>query len=218
MFGNHDRNIQFLGQNILSIRFHFLSPSLSLSDMFIITYHYYQRWYGRMKSFSSCIWPRIPRPTESRCPKHPVEETVCHLQRNTKVMARHGKPWWMGVPSRTKFGRRWGGLWGGTGTGGCNTEQRLIPCSSSSASSSTSFAAPRSYGLPTALISASLTILLNTMMQVHQRKPATIEKLREIVGTIPEEMVRDAIANLRKRYQACKAAACGHFESFLKQF
>ena len=43
MFGNHDCNVQFLGQNILSIRFHFLSPSLSLSDMFIITYHYYQR-------------------------------------------------------------------------------------------------------------------------------------------------------------------------------
>ena len=43
MFGNHDRNVQFLGQKILSIRFHFLSPSLSLSDMFIITYHYYQR-------------------------------------------------------------------------------------------------------------------------------------------------------------------------------
>jgi hypothetical protein len=61
-----------------------------------------------------------------------------------------------------------------------------------------------------------------TMMQVRRRKPGTIDKLKETVEdvrrTIPEEMVQEAVANIRKRCQACEAASCGYFKAFLKQF
>ena len=60
------------------------------------------------------------------------------------------------------------------------------------------------------------------MIHVRRRKPATIEELKETVedvaATIPEEMIRDAVANVRKRCRACIEADGDHFESFLKQF
>ena len=43
---------------------------------------------------------------------------------------------------------------------------------------------------------------LYTMMQVQLRKPTTIKELKEtlkdVAHTIPEEMVRDTVANIRK--------------------
>ena len=60
------------------------------------------------------------------------------------------------------------------------------------------------------------------MMHVRRRKPTTIDELKETVEdvarTIPEEMIREAVANIRKRCRACEAASGDHFESFLKQF
>lgn len=59
------------------------------------------------------------------------------------------------------------------------------------------------------------------MIQVRRRKPATIDELKEtvedIARTVPEQMIRDAVGNIRKRCDACELAEGGHFESFLKQ-
>ena len=56
--------------------------------------------------------------------------------------------------------------------------------------------------------------------QVKRIKPTTIDELKiaveGVVSTVPEEMVRAAAANLRKRCEACLAASGGHFEYFLK--
>ena len=61
---------------------------------------------------------------------------------------------------------------------------------------------------------------LYATMQVQRRKPTTIKKLKktveDIMRTILEEMVWDAVANIHMRCRACKAASGGHFKSFLK--
>ena len=58
------------------------------------------------------------------------------------------------------------------------------------------------------------------MIHVRQRKPATIDELKETVGdvarTVPEQMIRDAVANIRKRCEACVLADSNHFESFFE--
>ena len=63
---------------------------------------------------------------------------------------------------------------------------------------------------------------LYATMQVQRRKPTTIKKLKktveDIMRTILEEMVWDAVANIHMRCRANKAAPGGHFKSFLKQF
>jgi hypothetical protein len=60
------------------------------------------------------------------------------------------------------------------------------------------------------------------MMHVRRRKPATIEELKAVVEdvarTVPADMIRAAVGNIRKRCQACVEADGRHFESFLKQF
>ena len=59
------------------------------------------------------------------------------------------------------------------------------------------------------------------LIQVRRQKPATIAELRAIVedvaATAPEEMIRDAVENIKKRCEACQMAEGGHFESFLKK-
>ena len=56
--------------------------------------------------------------------------------------------------------------------------------------------------------------------QVRRIKPATIPELQraveDIVGAVPEDFVRAAAANVRKRCEACLTASGGHFEYFLK--
>ena len=60
------------------------------------------------------------------------------------------------------------------------------------------------------------------MMQVRRSKPSTIDKLNAVVEdvarSVPQEMIRDAVANVRKRCQACVDAFGfgGHFVSFLR--
>ena len=58
------------------------------------------------------------------------------------------------------------------------------------------------------------------MQQVRRIKPETIDELKavveDVVSSIPEEMIRKSVANLRKRCEACLAADGGHFEHFLK--
>ena len=55
--------------------------------------------------------------------------------------------------------------------------------------------------------------------QVRRIQPSTIEELmaavEDVAATIPEEMVRAAAANVRKRCEACLEADGGHFEYFL---
>ena len=59
------------------------------------------------------------------------------------------------------------------------------------------------------------------MMHVRRRKPATIEQLKAVVEdvarTVPVDMIRAAVGNVRKRCQACIQADGDHFEAFLKQ-
>ena len=59
------------------------------------------------------------------------------------------------------------------------------------------------------------------MMQEQRVKPASIQELMEVVEdvarTIPEEMVRKSVANIRKRCRAYIVAGGDHFESFLKK-
>ena len=59
------------------------------------------------------------------------------------------------------------------------------------------------------------------MMHVRRVKPQTIDELKEVVEdvarTIPEEMVRKTVANIRKRCRACIMADGDHFEAFLKK-
>ena len=56
--------------------------------------------------------------------------------------------------------------------------------------------------------------------QVNRIKPANVEELmaavEDVATTIPEEMVRAAAANVRKRCEACLMASGGHFEYFLR--
>ena len=58
------------------------------------------------------------------------------------------------------------------------------------------------------------------MAQVRRIKPKTIVELKatveDAVASIPEEMIRAAVANLAKRCEACLLASGGHFEHFLK--
>ena len=55
--------------------------------------------------------------------------------------------------------------------------------------------------------------------QVRRIQPESIAELREAVedvaATIPEEMLRDAAQNVRKRAKACIEASGGHFEHFV---
>ena len=44
------------------------------------------------------------------------------------------------------------------------------------------------------------------------------ETVNGVVHVILEEMIREAVENMRKRCQACEAASGGHLEAFLKQF
>ena len=57
------------------------------------------------------------------------------------------------------------------------------------------------------------------MMQVRRSKPSSIDELKAVVEdmarSVPQEMIRDAVENVRKRCQACVEALEGHFESFL---
>ena len=59
------------------------------------------------------------------------------------------------------------------------------------------------------------------MMHVHRVRPQTINKPKEVVEdmvrTIPEEMIRKTVANIRNRERACIMANGDHFESFLKK-
>ena len=59
------------------------------------------------------------------------------------------------------------------------------------------------------------------MIHVRRRKPTTIEELKAVVEdvarTVPVDMIRAAVANVRKRCQACIQAEGGHFEAILKQ-
>ena len=63
---------------------------------------------------------------------------------------------------------------------------------------------------------------LYATMKVQRWKPTTIEELKEtvkdIMRTIPEEMVWDAVANMHMWCRACETASGGYFKSFLKQF
>ena len=51
-------------------------------------------------------------------------------------------------------------------------------------------------------------------------QPESIAELRraveDVTRTIPEEMLRDAAQNVRKRAKACIEAPGGHFKHFLK--
>ena len=52
--------------------------------------------------------------------------------------------------------------------------------------------------------------------------PTTITELKDTVKdgahAIPEEMVRDTMANIRNRCQARKATSGGYFQLFLRRF
>ena len=56
--------------------------------------------------------------------------------------------------------------------------------------------------------------------QVRRIQPESIAELQraveDVAGTIPEEMLRDAAQNVRKRAKACIEASGGHFKHFLK--
>ena len=51
-------------------------------------------------------------------------------------------------------------------------------------------------------------------------QPESIAELQraveDVAGTIPEEMLRDAAQNVRKRAKTCIEGSGGHFEHFLK--
>ena len=49
--------------------------------------------------------------------------------------------------------------------------------------------------------------------QVKRIQPGAV---KDVAGTIPEEMLRDAAQNVRKRAKACIEASGGHFKHFLK--
>ena len=55
---------------------------------------------------------------------------------------------------------------------------------------------------------------------VRRIKPSSISELKtaveEVIGSVPEDFVRAAAANVRKRCEACLTASGGHFEYFLK--
>ena len=59
------------------------------------------------------------------------------------------------------------------------------------------------------------------MMHEPRVKQASIEELMEVIEdvaqTIPEEMVRKSVANIRKQCRAYIVAGGDHFESFLKK-
>ena len=59
------------------------------------------------------------------------------------------------------------------------------------------------------------------MIHVRRRKPTTIEELKAVVEdvarTVPVDMIRAAVANVRKRCRACIQAEGNHFEAILKQ-
>ena len=57
------------------------------------------------------------------------------------------------------------------------------------------------------------------MILVHLHELATIDELKntviDIEHMVPEQMIRDAMANIHKKCKACKQAEGDHFESFL---
>jgi len=58
------------------------------------------------------------------------------------------------------------------------------------------------------------------MIHVRRAKPESLDELKAVVedvaATATTEMIRNAVANLRRRCRACVMADGGHFESFLK--
>ena len=58
------------------------------------------------------------------------------------------------------------------------------------------------------------------MQQVRRVKPTTIDELKatveEVAASVPVDLIRKAVANVRKRCSACILAGGDHFESFLK--
>ena len=60
---------------------------------------------------------------------------------------------------------------------------------------------------------------LGLLVLVVCAKPATLANLKafveDVAATVPAEIIRDAVGNLRKRCRACMLADRGHFESFL---
>ena len=64
---------------------------------------------------------------------------------------------------------------------------------------------------------------LNTLVICHDAGPSKEpyeikETFKGVAHMILEQMIREAVENVRKRCQACKAASGGHLEAFLKQF
>ena len=53
--------------------------------------------------------------------------------------------------------------------------------------------------------------------RIQQESIAELQRaVEDVAGTIPEEMLRDAAQNVRKRAKACIEASGGHFKHFLK--
>ena len=60
-----------------------------------------------------------------------------------------------------------------------------------------------------------------SMIHIHYQKPVTLDELKAVVDdialTVPEQVIWDAVANIRKCCWACKVANGGHFEASLKK-
>ena len=57
------------------------------------------------------------------------------------------------------------------------------------------------------------------MIRLCKQKPSIINELKktfeDMVHMIPEQMIRDPVGNIHKKYNALKQAEGNHFESFL---